>query len=223
MSKEHESGRGGAMRHWQANTPDRKRLAGRSLRALAVKPTALVGSGVLALLLAIASGCGGADAVATTGGAETVTKTVTETVTVPGAEADESRPRGVAEFGYIRSLTPAGDGYELRFDPAWFLSGVTANTAAAEDGAVEPGEPVPNDTYVVDEGHRELTYVVPADARVTVLADSPTGTEISVSELAQLVAGENPLGQPLFEPISTGFWIVVEIDTVRSLEQQYRP
>ena len=61
--------------------------------------------------------------------------------------------------------------------------------AAAEDGAVEPGEPVPNDNYVVDEGHRLLTYIVPADARVTVLTESPEGTPISVEELAQIVAG----------------------------------
>ena len=27
----------------------------------------------------------------------------------------------------------------MRFDPAWFLTGITANTAAAEDGAVAPG------------------------------------------------------------------------------------
>ena len=57
----------------------------------------------------------------------------------------------------------------MRFDPEWFTSGVTANDAAAEDGAVEPGQPVPNDNYRVDEGHRLLTYLVPADTPVTVL------------------------------------------------------
>ena len=48
----------------------------------------------------------------------------------------------------------------MRFDPAWFLSGETANRAAAEDGAVPPGQPVPNDNYRVEEGHRLLTYLV---------------------------------------------------------------
>ena len=57
----------------------------------------------------------------------------------------------------------------MRFDPAWFTSGVTANEAAAEDGVVEPGEPVPNDNYRIEEGHRLLTYLVPADTPVTVL------------------------------------------------------
>ncbi len=65
-------------------------------------------------------------------------------------------------FGHIRSLVRKGDHYELRFDPAWFTTGVTANTAAAEDGAVEPGEPVPNDYYVIDESDRapeDISYV----------------------------------------------------------------
>jgi hypothetical protein len=103
------------------------------------------------------------------------------------------------------------------------LVGVTANTAAAEDGKVEPGEPVPNDSYTVDEGHRAFTYIVPAGAPVTVLTEGPDGTRVTVAQLAQLVRGKNPLGQPLFEPLRTGFWIKVRIDTVQSLDQQYRP
>jgi len=46
------------------------------------------------------------------------------------------------------------------------------------------------------------------------------GTPITV---AQLVAGKNPLGHPLYEPLATGFWIVTRIDRVRSLDQQYFP
>jgi hypothetical protein len=48
-------------------------------------------------------------------------------------------------------------------------------------------------------------------------------TPIGVAQLAQIVSGKNPLGRPLFEPITTGFWILVNIDTVRSLDQQYQP
>ena len=90
----------------------------------------------LAAALVLAAGCGG-------------TKSVTRTVTV-----DSSAKRGVGaplervEFGYIKSLEQKGADYELKFDPAWVLSGETANKAAAEDGAVPPGEPVPNDNYV---------------------------------------------------------------------------
>jgi hypothetical protein len=129
-------------------------------------------------------------------------------------------------FGYIDSLTRRGDDFELRFDPAWFLSGETANGAAAEDGAVAPGEPVPNDYYVVEEGHRLLTYRVPGDAHVTVVTkrgDPPRlgSTPITIAELARIVAGTS--GFELFEPLRTGVWIRVEVDTVRAIDQQYRP
>ena len=162
----------------------------------------------LAAVLMLAAGCGG-------------TKTVTQTVTV-----DSSAKRGVGaplehvEFGYIKSLERKGANYELTFDPAWFLAGETARKAAAEDGAVPPGEPVPNDYYVVDEGHRLLTYRVAPDANVTVLVDGPESEPITVAELAEIVDGKH---KPLWEPIETGFWIRYRIDTVRSIDQQYRP
>jgi hypothetical protein len=161
------------------------------------------------VVLAALAGCGEK--------AETVTVTVGEQAG-PGA-SDTFR-----QFGYVKSLEPTGDGYELTFDPAWLLSGETANRAAAEDGVVQPGEPVPNDYYVLNEGDRLLTYRVPADAHVTVLRDGVDGSEITVDELAALVRGEEPFGKPLFEPITTGFWVETRKgDTVRSLAQQYFP
>jgi hypothetical protein len=157
-------------------------------------------------LTAAAAGCGG-------------TTTATKTVTVtPAAKSNE-----IAQFGYVKALERKGSGYEMRFDPALMLSGETANVAAAEDGAVPAGEPVPNDNYIVDEGHRLLTYKVPANAHVTALTKGVAGSPITVAELAQLVRGENPFSKPLFEPITTGFWIRIDIDTVRSLDQQYHP
>lgn len=140
-----------------------------------------------------------------------------------GDEAAEAC--GDRSYGHISSLEPSGNGYEMRFDPAWFTSGVTANTAAAEDGVVEPGQPVPNDNYRIEEGHRLLTYIVPKDAEVTVLTRQGEGqfgaTPITVSDLAQLAAGEEPV--ELFEPLDTGVWIRYEIDTVCTIDQQYQP
>lgn len=169
---------------------------------------AVAGAALVGAVLAAVTGCGG--------GTETVTVTVGET---PGA------PRTIAQFGYVKSLESVGeDAYEMTFDPAWLLAGETANRAAAEDGVVQPGEPVPNDYYVLNEGDRLLAYRVPADAHVTVLRDGVEGTVITVDELAALVRGEEPFGKPLFEPITTGFWIETQGgDTVRSLAQQYFP
>jgi hypothetical protein len=143
----------------------------------------------------------------------------------PATKTVVEEPCGDRTFGHIKSLTAHGDDFEMRFDPAWFTSGVTANIAAAEDGVVEPGEPVPNDNYVVEEGHRLLTYVVPAGAHVTVLTRGGPGplgeTPIAVSELERIVNGGKH--RPLFEPLESGVWIRVHVDTACSLDQQYRP
>jgi hypothetical protein len=168
---------------------------------------------VAAVAVAASAGCG-----------TTKTVTVSKTVTAePSAKTGVGPPAELVEFGYIRSLRRAGTSYRMRFDPAWFLSGVTANVAAAEDGAVPRGQPVPNDNYVVNESHRPFTYVVPPSARVTVLKTGVAGTRITVAQLGQLVAGKHPFPRPLFERLDTGFWIRVHIDTVRSLDQQYHP
>src|SRR6266849_8542057 len=104
----------------------------------------------VALVVLVAAGCGG-------------TKTVTKTVTV-GTKAGPGAPSEIAQFGYIKSLTRKGALFELRFDPAWLLSGKTASQAAFEDTG---SKDVPNDFYRVDDGHSLLTDLVPAGARVT--------------------------------------------------------
>jgi hypothetical protein len=174
--------------------------------------------GVLAVVaVVVAAGCGG-------------TKTVTKTVTVTTdatAKTGVGPPGERVEFGYISSLKPVGNGFELKFDPAWLLSGVTANVAQAENQGTpcRPSAcpPVANDNLVVNEGHRLLTYIVPANARVTALTKGVTGTRITVAQLSGIVNGKNPLGHRLWEGINTGFWIRVKIDTVRSIDQQYHP
>jgi hypothetical protein len=175
---------------------------------------ALLAVAAVAASAVIAAGCGS-------------TKTVTETVTVSTtAKSGLGPPQERVEYGHIKSLARVGDHYALLFDPALLLSGVTANKAAAEDGAVEPGEPVPNDNYVVDEGHRAFTYIVPDGAKVTVLTNEGDpaqlgATPVTVAELASIVHGTSDV--KLYEPLDTGVWITVDGDTVRSLDQQYRP
>ena len=151
------------------------------------------------------------------------TKTVTKTATVSGtAKSGVGARREVVEYGYVKSLRRKGGSFELRFDPAWLLTGKTANQAALEDTG---SSDVPNDNYVVNESARAYTYIVPPNAHVRVLTGGANlnGTPITVAQLAQLANGYNPFPKPLFEPISTGFWIRIRIDTVRSLDQQYHP
>ena len=129
-------------------------------------------------------------------------------------------------YGHIKSLKRVGSSYRLRFDPAWFTSGITANTAAYEDGVIPKGQSVPNDNYTVDESHRTLLYKVSPSAKATVLVNGSQGisaTPVSIAELAQIVAGKNPKHRKLTEPLESGVWIRVYIDTVNSLDQQFHP
>ena len=178
-------------------------------------------SGLLTVtvVVAVSSGCGSTKTV-------TETTSVTQTVIVAATEPGGLGPPGVrVEFGHVRSLVRAGAHTVMRFDPALILSGETANKAAAEDGAVAPGEPVPNDNYVVDESDRAYTYLVAPDAKVTLLIRStpekwgPTRT--TVAELKKVVDGTSNLD--LFEHLDPGVWITIRVDTVRAVYQQYKP
>lgn len=135
----------------------------------------------------------------------------------PAARVVLVKPCGERTLGHVRTLARDGSGRWLaRFDPAWLTTGLTANTAAAEDGVVAPGEPVPNDNYRIDEGHRLLTYLVDPRARVTVLTRRG-----DPAQLAALVRGEKPV--ELFEGLDTGVWLRVHGDTVCRIDQQYVP
>ena len=121
-------------------------------------------------------------------------------------------------------LRKEGTHWVMRFDPALMLSGRTANVAAVADGVIARGEVVPNDNYVRDHDHELLNYVVADDARVRVLTrpgDKQGQSTISVAELARVLGGTSKVR--LFEPLSTGVWINYHVDTVRRIQQEYRP
>lgn len=171
--------------------------------------------GLLAISIAlVTAGCGG-------------TRTVTKTVTVGGTTNTLGAPRQVVFYGHIKSLTRKGSRFELRFDPAWLLFGVTAERAAVEDRVLQPGAHGPNDSYTVEEGHRLLTFIVLPTAQITVLTQGLRSTTIPISELAQIIRGKNPRHRSLFDPSnSSGFWIRVGNkypNPAVSLDQQYHP
>jgi hypothetical protein len=131
------------------------------------------------------------------------------------------RPPNVL-YGHIRSMIRTGRRFEMRFDPAWWLTGVAAQRAALEDTG---SSDVPNDYYIVEEGHRLLTFVVPANARVDILTGAAQHSTISAAELAQIVNGRNPRHRRLFEP-RAGFWIRIGEkypNGAVALFQQYQP
>jgi hypothetical protein len=135
-----------------------------------------------------------------------------------------SPPKVLTQFGYIRSIAPRGSAYTLRFDPALWLEGRTANVAAAEDGAVSPGQAVPNDYWIRNPDHKLLTYDLPANAHVTILVNLQT-TKVSVATLARLLTTATGCAgkYTLRSPCRLGFWMSYSTDTVKSLDQQYQP
>jgi len=163
-------------------------------------------------LALLAAGCGGRQAV----------RTVTVTTAATGADQ--------RYFGHIVGIARRGSLYELRFDPAWLTSGVTANAAAAAATGSrcrpQACPPVPNDFYEIDDSHTALVFLLPATAHGTVLLRGAPGglqpgTTISAPQLAALVHHHSRLH--LFEPLASGVWLSVHVDTVRTFAQQYLP
>ena len=122
------------------------------------------------------------------------------------ARSPRATSASTATSGWYRS--PGG--YFVDFDPAWLLSGVTANGGPAQDQGVTCAPTdcpaVPNDNLVVDESDRVYVYFLPTDARGTVLTkhvDRLRRTRRSRPRSSrELVAGTSSL--ELFEPLSSG-------------------
>lgn len=152
----------------------------------------------------------------------TVTKRLSPRLVVPG-------PQDARYFGQIVSLTPVrGKGYLLVLRPESYLVGVTANTASAAQQGKQcaplscPG--VEDDHLVVPAGSRQLTFVLPRRATGTVLTlngGKMRTTVVSAAQFAALVAGSKT--PRLVEPLVSGVWLAVDVDTVTSFAQQFQP
>jgi hypothetical protein len=177
------------------------------------------------LVVALAlSGCGG--------GSKTTTVTVTRTVTSPAGPkkppAAEAETASVKYYGIPVSATKLdAKRYALTVKPEFFLVGVTANVAfAAQQGnTCQPLEcpAVEDDRWVIPAGTQNLTFILPAKASGTVLTSGGqmTGTTITGAQLAAIVGGAKT--PKLMEPLDSGVWVTVNVDTVTSFAQQFQP
>lgn len=137
----------------------------------------------------------------------------------PSAAA--TRPPNVF-YAHIRSMAKRGSRFEIRVDPAWFLTGHAAERAAFEDTG---SRDVPNDSYVVEEGHRLLSFFVLRNAEVTVLTHVTQSTRVSAAELAQLLNGRNPNHRQGLQP-HAAFWLRIGDkypNPAVQIDQQYHP
>jgi hypothetical protein len=150
-----------------------------------------------------------------------------------GAAPPPLTVRPTIEFGYVKSLSRDGAGYRLRLDLALRLTGRTAIAACIDnDHCRRDTRGFPDDVYYRDL-HYVLTYRVPADARVTVLASNPTrSVRITTRELYDLAHGRNPRRRRLedarlrhlgfyVEVVPSGSW--TRFDAAIRLEQVFQP
>jgi hypothetical protein len=170
---------------------------------------------LLLVFIVFMAGCGSAsdDAASTTMSGATTTAT-----------RDQPSISDGVHFGFVRQV--GGDA--LVFDPAEFLSGEDALTAARDDGAIGPSEDLPNDFYIDNPDEEEIRLGVDPTAQFTLIESNETGElankVISYEELVELwtrtddtstyygfVAGELPMT------------LTIADGRVTAGEQQYLP
>ncbi|MGH3137928.1 MAG: hypothetical protein ACRDPV_15695 [Gaiellaceae bacterium] len=115
----------------------------------------------------------------------------------------------------------------MEVDVAEFLSGDEANVAAAEDGVIAEGEPVPNDYYIRNEDKAVITVAVADDVRVTHVQCPDSCTEGIPGQFDAFAAsfadpGEKSLLDE-YRGSQSQYWITVSGDEVVAIDEQYLP
>jgi len=137
-------------------------------------------------------------------------------------------------FGYIEAAKAQPP--TISFDVAQLLTGEAANRAAAEDGSVEPGEPVPNDYYVRNPDRQTEALNLAKDVQITAAAPVTrlslppetrgrcrSGcTEAIPVTLADFVASFRKRKDAL-SAAGGPFWVTIEDGLVVRIDEQYFP
>ena len=146
----------------------------------------------------------------------------------PGLGHDAPRRRrsgGRSAFGYIRSVSTAGPAATLAFDEAQFLTGDEAQRAAVEDGALPPGEPVPNDYYIRNPDKSTRTLPIATDAEITARR-CPLCRNGRPGEVDDFLGSFMKKGQTYADPYRGAkslYWLTIEDGTVVAIDEQYVP
>ena len=173
---------------------------------------------LLVALALVAAGCGG-------GGDESAAPpppASTQSSTAPGPAP---APSPAEHFGYIRSVSTAGPAATLAFDEAEFLTGKAAQQAAEDDGAVEPGEAVPNDYYIRNPDKATRTLRIAGDVKITAkrcsLCRNGKPGELGPF-LAAFMKGRQTFADPYRGKYSQ-YWLTIRNGEVVAIDEQYLP
>lgn len=129
------------------------------------------------------------------------------------------------QFGYIRSVSTAGPAATLAFDKAEFLTGDEAQRAAVEDGALPPGEPVPNDYYIRNPDKSTRTLLIATDAEITARRCRlcRNGQPGNVDDfLGSFMKKGQTYGDP-YRGAESLYWLTIEDGAVVAIDEQYVP
>lgn len=162
----------------------------------------------------MAAGCGG-------GGDENAAPPPAQTRT----STQSALPPPAKHFGYIRSVSTAGSAATLVFDEAQFLTGKQAQKAAEEDGAVPPGEAVPNDYYIRNPDKTTQTLRIANDAEVTAKRCNLC-RHGKPGELEPFLASFAKQGQTYADPYrgkDSLYWLTIRNNEVVAIDEQYVP
>ena len=172
---------------------------------------------ILASAVVVLAGCGGESEDGTPQASSSTTTTTQATTT--------TRRTPNEQFGYIRSVSTAGPSATLAFDEAEFLTGKEAQRAAEEDGAIQPGEPVPNDYYIRNPDKSTQTLRIATDAKVTARRCSLCRNG-QPGNLEDFLASFMKTGQTYADPYrgaGAQYWLTIEDGTVVAIDEQYVP
>ncbi len=143
------------------------------------------------------------------------------------SDSTTTSPATTAErFGYIRSVSMMGPAATLAFDEAEWLTGEEAQRAAEEDGAIAPGEPLPNDYYVRNPDKSTETLRIATDAEITakrcrLCRDGQPG-DLDDFLAAFMEPGPKTYADP-YRGAESQYWLTIEDGAVVAIDEQYVP
>lgn len=128
-------------------------------------------------------------------------------------------------FGYIRSVDASTEPATLEFDEAEWLSGETARAAAEADGAIQPGDPVPNDYYVRNPDPSTRRLEVAPDAAITAIRCQLCrgGKPGNLPDFLAAFAKTGQTYADEYRGAESQYWLTIEGERVLSIDEQYRP
>ncbi len=126
-------------------------------------------------------------------------------------------------FGYIDTIDLTAR--TLTFDVAEFLEGDAADRAAADAGAIEPGEQIENDYFIVNPDEDYATLGFSEDVEIRIVGDPPDLVDGELEPFAAAFARkpEDIDYAAKYRGTTTQYWLTITGGTVVKIDELYLP